>query len=432
MTALILAHVLTVAACLGQEQQGDWVDYRGPTMDGHAREDARPPLDWSEDRHVRWKAAVSGRGWSSPIVTAGRIWFTTADPEGHERRVICHDFETGDVLLDRVLLKVANPEERNPLNSYASPSATAGQGRVFFSFGSAGLICLNAESGDEEWRRTDLPCDHIVGPGSSPVLLDGRLLLNMDGGDFQFMLALESTTGATLWRSERDATVLDGLIPDVRKAYSTPIIVQVGGKAQLVSSASQATYGLDPADGRELWRVKHGGFSMSSRPLAFETSVLLNTGFMRPELWSVQLPAPNSDNDKAEAQVNWKVVRGIPSMASPVIVGDELFTVSDGGVASCLDVRTGAQLWKERLGGEFSASLLHADGRVYFFDRDGKTTVIAPGRTFVKLAENSLEDGCMASAAALGDSLIVRTRSHLYRLQRPVEQAQDGDHLNFR
>lgn len=407
--------------CLGQKPQGDWVDFRGPTMDGHAPEGAHPPLNWSEDRNVRWKVAVPGRGWSSPIVTDGRIWFTTADPEGHERRVMCHDLENGGVLVDRVLLKVTEPAERNPLNSYASPSATAGQGLVFFSFGSAGLICLNAETGDEEWRRADLPCDHIVGPGSSPLLLDGRLLLNMDGGDFQFMVALDAATGATVWRSERDKTVLDGLAPDFRKAYATPIIVQVGGKTQLVSTASQATYGLDPVDGRELWRVKHGGFSMSSRPLVFEGSVLLNTGFMRPELWSVQLSTPKQDGEDAELKVNWKVVRGMPSMASPVIVGGELFTVSDGGVASCLDARTGVQIWKERIGGEFSASLLHAAGRVYFFDRDGKTTVIAPGRTFVKLAENSLEDGCMASAAVLGDALIVRTRSHLYRLQRPVE-----------
>ena len=416
---------IVIACVLGgaQEPLSEWTDFRGPSHDGHAAAGSTPPLEWSEDSNVRWKVPIEGRGWSSPIVANGRILFTSADAEGHSLRVLCHDLESGDILLQRVVLEVPEPEPRHELNSYASPSATVGQGLIFFSFGSEGLICLAEDSLEELWRRTDLRCDHIAGPGSSPFLSNGRLMLHMDGGDLQFVVALEPRTGRTLWRSDRDGTPLESFPPDLRKAYSTPITISIGGVSQLVSTSAQVTYGLDLTDGRELWRVPHGGFSMSARPLAFEGSVLLSTGFLRPELWSVQLSAPSEEGGKTEAHVNWKVVRGMSTMASPVVVGGEVYTVSDGGVASCLDARTGTELWKERIGGEFSASLLHAGGRVYYFDREGKTTVIAPGREFVKLAENTLDDGCMASAAAVGGALIVRTRSHLYRLQAPAQQA---------
>ena len=424
---LILCPALACALLCGQDPANGWTDYRGPSLDGHAADGADPPLVWSEEENVQWKVAVPGRGWSSPIVTNGRIWLTTADPAGHERSVRCHDLESGDLLLQRVVLEVAKPEHRNALNSYASPSATVGQGLVFFSFGSEGLVCLNEETAEEQWRRTDLACDHMEGPGSSPFYLDGRLMLHVDGGDVQYMVALDPLTGRTLWRSERDQAILDRLPADMRKAYATPIVIHVDGGAQLVSSAAQVTYGLDPSSGRELWRVKHPGFSMSSRPLIFEGAVLLNTGFMRPELWSVQLEPSAKEGGQVEVQVNWKAARGMPTMASPVLVGGELYTVSDGGVASCLDARTGAEVWRERLGGEVSASLLYANGRVYYFDREGTTTVIMPGREFQKVAQNLLDDGCMASAAALGGALIIRTRSHLYRLQAPTSQSEDRD-----
>ena len=427
---LPLAPVIACALWCGQDGHGDWTDYRGPTLDGHAAEGAAPPVEWSEDRNVHWKVPVPGRGWSSPIIANGRIWLTTADPDGHALTVLCHDVVDGAVLFQEVVLEVPEPKHRNALNSYASPSATVGQGRVFLSFGSEALICLDGETAEEQWRRTDLVCDHMEGPGSSPFLLDGRLILHVDGGDAQYAVALDPATGRTLWRSVRDPALLEGLPADLRKAYATPIAIVVGGESHLVSSSAQVPYGLDPTDGGELWRVKHRGFSMSSRPLVFEDAVLLNTGFMRPELWSVRLAPPDVEGGDTRVQVNWKAVRGMPTMASPVLVGAEFYTVSDGGVASCLDVRTGTEIWKERLGGEFSASLLYAGGRVYFFNREGLTTVIDPGRKFRKVAENSLDDGCMASAAALGNALIVRTRSHLYRLQRPEQQKQKLSYLD--
>jgi outer membrane protein assembly factor BamB len=414
-----------------QDPGAPWPDYRGPTLDGHGAPGTRPPLEWSEESNVRWKVSVPGRGWSSPVVSAGRIWLTTADPEGHQLSLLCHDLRDGRVLFQRVLFEVAEPAHRNALNSYASPSPTVAHERVFVSFGSEGLVCLDQKTAKEQWRRTDLCCDHMEGPGSSPFMLGERLMLHVDGGDVQFMVALDPATGDTLWRAERDQEVLQGLPPDLRKAYATPIPVRVGEQIQLVSTAAGVTYGLDPQSGRELWRVRHGGFSMSSRALVFEGAVLVNTGFMRPELWSLQLTRSAVDAGTTQVQVNWKATRGMPTMASPVLVGDQLFTVSDGGVASCLDARTGRVLWKERLSGPFSASLLYAAGRVYYFDREGTCTVIAPGRTFRKLAENSLDDGCMASGALVGEALIVRTRSHLYRLQMPAP-ADEGENQRER
>ncbi len=420
---MVLAAALIGILAAGQDAPHSWPDYRGPNLDGHMAADALPPLSWSEQSHVRWKVPVPGRGWSSPILAAGRVWLTTADPDGTRLSLLCFDVESGELLVDRVLFEVPEPAHRNALNSYASPSATVGDGRVFVSFGHEGLVCLNATDAEELWRRSDLPCEHLEGPGSSPLYFAGRLVLHLDGAEQQYVVALDPASGQTLWRTDRDPALLDGVQPDMRKAFATPVPLLVGGQWQLISTAAEATFGLNPRDGEELWRVEHGGFSMSSRALTFEGAVLVNTGFMRPQLWSLQVSNQSADESGSGVVVNWKATRGMPTMASPVIVGERLFTVSDGGVASCLDVRSGELIWKHRLAGEYSASLLYGAGRVYAFDREGTCTVIAADDEFRELAVNVLDDGCMASAAAAGDALIVRTRSHLYRLEESLPRS---------
>lgn len=392
-----------------------WPEYRGPGHDGHAAPGTRLPLYWSEIENVTWKVPVHGRGWSSPVVGDGRIWLTTADPDGTELSVLAFDLETGETLLDRVLFEVPEPEPRHDLNSYASPSPVLAPGCVVVSFGTYGLAALDSETFEVLWTREDLRCDHIVGPGSSPLYLDGRVVLHVDGGDVQYVVAVDVKTGETVWRRPRSVDYGD-LAPDLRKAYATPLPVADGDRTVLVSTAAEASYGYDAATGEELWRVRHSGFSMSSRAVQADDLVLVNTGFMRPELWAIRL---GGEGDVTETHVAWKCVRGLPTMASPMLVGTRLFFVSDEGILSCLDVASGEEVWRERLEGAFSASPIHADGHVYFFDRDGVTVVLAAGDEFEQVGENLLDDGCMASPAIVGNALILRTRTHLYRIEEP-------------
>ena len=397
-----LSPLLSAALFVAQPSDAPWPDYRGPARDGDVRGSALPQT-WSEEHNVRWKSAVHGR-----------VWLTTATPEGGALSVLAFDLETGASVVDRVLFTVAEPEKRNALNSYASPSPVAGDSRVFVSFGTYGIACLDAATGDTRWERRDLVCDHMEGPGSSPLLHAGLVYLHVDGGDVQYIVALDAATGAIVWKTKRSAE-LAPLAPDVRKAYSTPVLARSArGREELVSSGAQATYGYDPRTGAELWRVRHKGYSMSSRPVLVDDAVIVTTGFDRPELWAIQL---GGDGDVTGTHVRWRNTRGGPTMPSPVIVDGLLFQSSDRGMASCVDTATGETLWQERLGADVCASLLAADGRVLAFDRDGKVTMFAPERTFKRVGEARLERGFMASPAVVGDALLLRTETHLYRIE---------------
>ena len=413
---LVNALLLSLSALAPLQQDPAWPDYRGPALDGHAPAGASLPLTWSEEENVAWKTEVWGRGWSSPVVADGRVWMTTADPEGHRYAVVCVDLESGKVLLDRLLFEVEEPMNRNDLNSYASPSPVVGGGRVVVLFGSVGMVCLDAQSFEEEWRRDDLACDHMMGPGSSPFLVDDLVVAHYDGGDVQFLVGLALADGQTRWRVDRSFDFGD-LAGDLRKAYGTPTLLRDGDRATLISTAARATYAYDPRDGRELWRVRHTGFSMCARPILCGDRVLVNTGHMRAELWALALAG---EGDVTDTHVLWKVNKGIPTMATGVAVGDRVYQVS-AGVVSCLDVATGERVWRERFVGEVCASLLAAGDRVYVFDREGKAVVLAAADEPRLLAENQLDAGCMASPAVVGDALLVRTKTHLYRLEVPAE-----------
>ena len=407
-----VALILTASAAAQSGESPSWPDYRGPMQDGRAPQ-AKLPLKWSEKDNVRWKTAIRGSGWSSPVIMDGTIWLTSATEDGREMFVIAVDAQTGDVVHDRRVFKVAEPEEKNRLNSYASPSATVEAGRVYVHFGSYGSACLDAKSGKTLWERRDIKCDHMEGPGSSPILVGDLLVLNMDGGDVQYVIALDKNTGETQWKSERSED-LGERVPDLRKAYSTPVVIEVGGAKRLVSSGAGATVAYDPISGRELWKVRHGGFSMSSRPVVVGDLILLNTGYMGARLVAARTAG---EGDVTDSNVVWTYTRGVPHMSSPVLVDERLYMVSDGGIASCLDVSEGERIWQERIEGQHCASPLYGGGRIYFFDREGRSVVIAPGDEYRELAVNELDGGFMASPAVFGNALILRTHTHLYRIE---------------
>jgi outer membrane protein assembly factor BamB len=363
----------------------------------------------------------------------GQVWLTTATPDGRDFFALCVDAETGRIRFNKRLFHTDTPEPLgNNVNGYASPSPAVEPGRVYLHFGSYGTACLNAATGEVIWERRDLPCRHFRGPASSPVLFKNLLILSMDGVDLQYLVALDKRTGRTVWKTDRTAEWND-LGPDgrpvsegdLRKAYSTPLIVEVGGKAQMISAGSKATYGYDPPSGRELWKVSYPGFSSSARPVFGHGLAFISTGFGSTEFLAIRV---DGRGDVTGTHVAWRTNRGAPRMPSPLLVGDLLFLVSDNGIITCLEAVTGKEVWKERLGGEYYSSPLYADGRVYCFNNEGETTVLKAGREYQVLATNTLAAGFMASPAVSGKALFLRTKTHLYRIESTGPDAPEGKH----
>lgn len=406
--ALLL--ILILALPVGAAE--NWPDFRGPAGDGHSHTSGLP-VTWSETENVTWKTAIPGRGWSSPVVWGDRVWMTTATADGGELFALAVDKRTGKVLHHAKVFDVQQPQEIDPLNSYASPSPVIESGRVWVHFGTYGTACLDTATAEVLWKRRDFQVDHQKGPGSSPVLYGDLLIFQCDGNDVQYMVALDKTSGKTVWKTARSVD-LSRRDPDYRKSFSTPFVLQHHGKVQLVSTAAGAVFAYDPRSGRELWRVRYGGHTNVSRPVAGHGMVLINTGFPRPELWAVRL---GGSGDVTPTHVAWKVTRGVSTKPSVILADDLVYMVSDkGGVVTCLEAKTGQTVWQKRLGGNYSASGLLAGGRLYFFSQEGATTVIEPGRVYRELAVNRLDEGFMASPAGCGTSLYLRTRTHLYRI----------------
>lgn len=411
MRSFIFLAVLVVLSPATQADE-NWPDFRGPTLQGHADAPALP-LTWSEEENITWKTPLPGKGWSSPVIWEGQIWMTTAIDEGHALYAICVDQLSGEILHNIKIFDVEEPVHLNELNSHASPSAVIEESRVYVHFGTYGTACLDSNTGEIIWQRRDLNIKHMMGPGSSPILFEDMIIVHCDGADVQYVISLNKQTGETVWRTDRsfDFSQLD---PDVRKAYSTPIVIEREGESILLSSGAQAAMAYDAHSGEELWQVNYDGYSNVSRPVVGDDIVYLNTGFVRAQILAVRLGGSGNISD---SHIDWRYDRGVPRMPSSILLDDLFYMVDDRGVATCIDIKTGEAVWNERLGGDFSASLLAAAGRIYYFDREGKTTVTTPGRTFEQVAENLLEDGCMASPAVSGNTLFLRTRSAIYRIE---------------
>jgi outer membrane protein assembly factor BamB len=343
---------------------------------------------------------------------------TTATEDGKEMFALCVDLESGQVLRKQKMWDVPEPAFCNPKNSYASPTPCIEEGRVYVHFGSYGTACLDTRTGQVLWSRRDLPCDHFRGPASSPILYQDLLILTFDGYDYQYVAALDKKTGATVWKKDRDIryAATDG---DYKKAYGTPNVFRINGRDQLLSSFAEATISYDPATGEELWVCRHGGMNTAATPLydAGLGLAFLNSGYGGDRLLAVR---PDGQRDVTETHVAWrKTDQSIPTRSSPILMNGLLFMVSDDGIASCVDGQTGEQKWQVRIGGSFSASPVEAGGRIYFFSEEGPVDVIAAEGVLKKLARNSVPGGCMASPAVVGNALIVRSRTHLMRIEVP-------------
>jgi outer membrane protein assembly factor BamB len=426
---------LSLLACLAlPAPAANWPEWRGPDGQGHA-EAAGYPQTWSEMLNVAWRTDIPGRGWSSPVIWGNQIWLTTAleiaaSPQKEKARLksntggqpltlldevrlhaVCVDKSTGKILHNLELHRERDPQWAHKLNSYASPTPVIEEGRLYCHFGTFGTFCVDTAAAKILWKNTELKLMHENGPGSSIILWNNLAIFQGDGSDVQFVAALDKASGKVAWKTARSGEMDKN--PQLKKSYATPLILEVAGKPVLFSPGANWLYGYDPADGRELWKVSYGtlGFSLSARPVAGHGMFFMSTGFMKPQMMGVKYEGMGTP------EIAWTSTKSAPTMPSPLLVGDELYFVSDGGILVCLDAVTGAEHYRERLtndtgnrmGGTYNASPIFADGRIYVFNREGVTHVIAPGKTFRKITDNKLSGQIMASPAAVDGAFFIRT-----------------------
>ena len=420
MAATLVAAALAAAADAGSS----WLGLRG---DGSGRSSERGlPLTWSESHNVFWKTALPGRGYSSPVVAGGKVWLTTALEAEHSLRVLALELASGKIIHDVEVFQPAAWQPGHDENSFASPTPVADETRVCVHFGTYGSACLAQADATVLWKANDQPQEHEVGPGSSPILWKDLFLVNCDGTDSDYVLARDKVSGKVVWKKER--RFLEKRQPPHRKAFSTPIVVEVAGKAQLISTGAAATTAYDPATGEELWYLQHEGYSNVPMPLYGGGKVVVNSGYAQPNLLAIALDGARGD--VVFSHLRWSYYGQVPANSTPLYLempaagpapaaaarSGRIFMVADFGIASWLDADRGELIWRERVGGRFFASPLYADGRIYAFAHDGRTLVLEPGETYHLLAENKLDGKVNATPAIAAGSIFLRSEQALYRL----------------
>ncbi len=399
----------------------EWPQFRGPGGDGIS-EARNLPITWSAGKNVKWKSAIPGRAWSSPVILKNQIWMTSASENGSQLSVVCVDRETGKIVHNEKIFDVEAPQFAHRFNTYGSPTPVIEAGRLYVSWGSPGVACIDAGTAKVIWARRDFVCNHYRGAGSSVCIFGNLLIHHFDGSDHQFVVALDKQTGKTVWRTERSVDYKDAgpdgkpeREGDWRKAFSTPRVFKIDGKPILISQGSKAAYAYDPLTGKEIWRVEDTKtYSASTTPVFGNGLIYLCSGNGHGEVVAIR---PGGQGILNESNIVWKVSRNVPTRPSLLLVEELLFMIDDGGIATCMEAKTGKEIWRERIGGNFSASPLYAEGRVYFFNEEGKATVINAAREFKIVSENQLGDGFMASAAVDGKALYLRSRTELFRIE---------------
>jgi outer membrane protein assembly factor BamB len=386
----------------------DWPQFRGANSDGRATQ-VTSPTEWSDTKNVAWKVSIPGLGWSSPVVVNDRVFLTTAVPrgEGLSFRAMSLDANTGKVIWDREVRAIEKAPSIHKKNSHASPTPVVRDGAVFVHFGAQGMARLAAADGELKWLCNELDYPPLHGNGGSPVLHDGKLVVVCDGSTKPFVAAVDAETGKVAWKTPRSVKAR------LTHSFVTPTIAVVDGQAQVMAPGPDHFAAYDVTTGQELWRVLAPGWSVVPQPAIGHGLVIYNHDYDHPELMAVKL---GGKGDVTESNVVWRIKRGAPSTPSPLLVGEELYFVSDEGIASCVNAKTGDRHWMERLGGNFSASPVLANGRVLFLNEDGVATWVKADKSFNPLGNNELPGRTFATPAFSTGAMYLRTDENLYKI----------------
>jgi outer membrane protein assembly factor BamB len=410
------ARSLAVALVATQPLLGaDWSEFRGPTGQGVSTATG-VPVRWGPGAGIVWKTPAPGSGWSSPVLAGGRLYLTSAVREAASGQVslraLSVDARTGRVAWDVEALRPDTADTRalHDKNTLASPTPVVSGDRLYMHFGHLGTAALDL-SGRVLWRQTGVKYQPVHGGGGSPVVAGGRLVFSCDGASDPFVVALDMATGKVAWKTPRSGGAKRSF------SFSTPLAIDVRGAQQIVSSGSGYVAAYAPADGREIWRVGYGeGFSVVPRPVYAHGLLFVATGYDGAGILAID-PA-GARGDATATHVRWSHARSAPMTPSPLVLGDEIYFVSDNGIATCLDARSGRAHWTERLGGNFSASPVAAEGRIYFTSEEGVTSVVKAAKKYELIAANDLGERSLASPAMADGAVFLRTAAHLWRVGR--------------
>ncbi|MBI3850477.1 MAG: PQQ-like beta-propeller repeat protein [Verrucomicrobia bacterium] len=448
--SIVLLFIVQVVLAANKAADGKafWPQWRGPLATGVAPL-ADPPLEWSESKNVKWKVKIPGFGDSTPIVWGERVFILSAVPTGkkaeaknaevatpssansvpreggqgrgggrggfgsqtpteaYQFAVLCLDRNTGKTLWQKVAREEVPHEGHQQNNTFASASPITDGQFVFAFFGSRGLYCYDMD-GNLKWQKDfgHMRTKMTFGEGASPALYGDMVIVNWDHEGDDFITALDKRTGKELWRTPRDEGT----------GWSTPLVVEQGGKRQVVVNATGKVRSYDMATGKLLWECSGQTVNAIPSPVADADTVYVTSGFRGSALFAFRLDR-TGDLAGTDA-IRWSHKGNTPYVPSPLLVDDLLYFVANNdGKLSCFDAKTGkANFEGERLEGAFGiyASPVAAKDRVYVLGREGTCLVLKKGPKLEVLATNKLDDKTDASLALVGKELFVRGQQNLY------------------
>jgi outer membrane protein assembly factor BamB len=421
----LLCMALLIVASSSNARAENWPRFRGPGGQGISSE-TNLPLTWSSSQGIAWRTPIPGNGWSSPIVWEHRVFVTTATNDGVDCHVLCLDRRTGRVEWDRLVLR-QEPPHKERKNSHATPTPVTDGHRVYSVFADGSVVAV-AMDGQVVWTNRDVRHYSRHGLGASPIVHEQLLIMCYDGSkrvgepgkwpnnsaeekigwqtpwDQALIVALDVATGQRVWTGSRGLS---------RIAHTTPIVFTdpETKRTILVSTAGDVIQGFDPATGERRWTVHSQGEGVTPSPVAGDGLIFTSSGFEKTTLRTVRA---GGEGDVTSTHVAWEERSGAPTQPSLLYVSPHLYAITDNGIARCFHGSTGAVIWTSRVGGNFCASPVYGDGKIYLLDEEGTTTVIRAGGEFEILAKNQLGERCQASPAISQGNLFVRGESHLY------------------
>jgi outer membrane protein assembly factor BamB len=411
MTVVLLALAIAPTPLLEAE---DWPQFRGPTGQGISTETGLP-LEWGAESGVAWRTPIPGKGWSSPIVHGERVFVTTATEEGRSFRLLSLDRDTGEVVWDLEVFQQELESKMRSANSHATPTPVT-DGRHTYVLAFDGSIAAVADDGTIAWTNRDYPFFSQHGLAVSPRLFGDLLVVPFDWSsrgedelvgfqkpwDQSFLVALDKNTGSLVWRGSRGLS---------RIGHVTPNVVRHGGRDVLLSGAGDVIQGFDLATGERLWTARSQGEGVVPSVVIGDGLVYTASGFEQPTVRAVRL---GGQGDVTETHMAWEQTRAVPMMPSFLYVAPHLFTINESGIALCLDAKTGEVLGRRRLGGNYSASPIYAEGRIYFHSEEGETTIVEATPQMPTIATNSIPEHTQASMAVSDGRIFLRTEKALY------------------
>jgi len=381
----------------------NWPQWRGPRLDGTSTE-TNVPTHWNIQSNLLWKTELPGVGHASPIVFGNKVFTVSAVAASEERRLLALNRDSGKILWQQAVLK-SPMEKKHALNSHASSTPACDGERVFVAFLDRREVVVAAYNlnGTPQWTTRPGQFSSMHGFCSSPILFEDKVIVNCDHDGNGYVVALDRKSGKEFWRIDR---------PNKTRSYCVPLIRDIDGRTQMILTGSKCTASYDPRAGRELWLMDGPTEQFVASPVFSEKDdlVVITAGF--PEYHTLAIKADGQGKVGAE-KIAWRTIKGAVYVPSPIIEKDFFLIISEGGVAHCFETKTGKILWQERMG-THHASLVSANGLVYFLNDEGVMNVVHAGREFERVAQNPIGEKTFASPAISGGKIFLRGEKHLF------------------